>query len=347
MTNNQPEQKLIQALKGTPQTPPPIWLMRQAGRYLPEYLAIREKLPNFMEFCFTSEAVVKATLQPIERFGFDAAIIFSDILTIPHLLGQTVSFAPGHGPILEKVDWDSFLKNSMTKDLTFDYQPLYQSIATVRKELPLDKSLIGFAGSPWTIATYMVQRGKAQNFDTILKFSKERPETFKQLLDLLTEKVTHLLLGQIKAGCDVVQIFDSWASAVPEEHQGEWLWNPLEKIYQSLKEIYPEVPIIYYGRGVSKHYPMLAKKLKSVSFGLDQSVDPVWAKEELQPLGTVQGNLDPEKFAAGEFDQDVSEILKTLGQKPFIFNLGHGILPHTPIKYVHQLIEQVRNYRYT
>lgn len=347
MTNNKTDQKLIQTLKGMTQPTPPIWLMRQAGRYLPEYLETRKKLPDFMEFCFTPDAVVKVTLQPIERFGFDAAIIFSDILTIPHLLGQTVTISPGYGPMLEKVDWDMFLKKSITKDLTHEYQPLYESITTVRQELSFDKSLIGFAGSPWTIATYMVQGGKSQGFETILKFSKEKSETFKQLIDLLTEKVTHLLLGQIKAGCDVVQIFDSWASAVPEVNREEWLWNPLEKIYNSLKAIYPEVPIIYYGRGVSKYYPELAKKLKGISFGLDQSVDPTWAKEELQPLATVQGNLDPEKFAAGEFDQDVSKILKALGQKPFVFNLGHGILPHTPLDHVYRLVEEVRNYRYT
>lgn len=337
------QQKLTQALKGVTQVPPPIWLMRQAGRYLPEYQAERAKLPNFMEFCFTPEVVVKVTLQPIERFDFDAAIIFSDILTIPHLLGQTVTFAAGHGPMLEKVEWDPFLKKSINRDLTKEYQPLYQSIASVRRELSLEKSLIGFAGSPWTIATYMIQCGKSQDFSTILGFSKERSETFNQLIDLLTDKVTHLLFGQINAGCDVVQIFDSWASAVPEEKREEWLWSPLEKIYKSLKKIHPEVPIIYYGRGIAKHYPQLAQRLKGLAFGLDQSVNITWAKEELQPLAVVQGNLDPEKLSAGEFSKDVSDILNTLSQRPFIFNLGHGILPHTPIRHVHQLVEQVRS----
>ncbi len=345
MTNLKTEQKLTQTLKGEMQGSPPIWLMRQAGRYLPEYQAERAMLPDFMEFCFTPEAVIKVTLQPIERFGFDAAIIFSDILTIPHLLGQTVTFAAGHGPMLEKVEWDSFLKKSIEKDLTQEYQPLYQSITIVRHELSSEKALIGFAGSPWTIATYMVQCGKSQDFAAILKFAKEKPEIFKQLINLLTDKVTHLLLGQIKAGCDVVQIFDSWASAVPEEHHEELLWNPLEKIYKSLKKVYPEIPVIYYGRGISKHYPELAKKLKGLAFGLDQSVSLTWAKKELQPLATVQGNLDPEKFASGEFENDVSNILNKLSQKPFVFNLGHGILRHTPIKNVYQLVEQVRNYK--
>ncbi|MBY0462948.1 MAG: uroporphyrinogen decarboxylase [Alphaproteobacteria bacterium] len=336
---------LLQALRGAAKTPPPIWLMRQAGRYLPEYMAERQKFPDFMEFCFNSDVVTKVTLQPIERFDFDAAIIFSDILTIPHFLGQTVKFEKGHGPILAKVDWTDFLKNSEQKDLSNDYQPLFQSITDVKNALPSDKALIGFAGSPWTIGTYMIGGGKSKGFSEIVKFAETQSQTFKGILDLLTDQVIKLLLGQIKAGCDVVQIFDSWAAAVPVQQREEWLWSPLRKIYKAIKTVYPETPIIYYGKGISLDYPALIPDLPGVCFGLDQSVDVKWANSAIQKFAPVQGNLDPEKLVMGDFQKDVQNILENLSVGPFVFNLGHGILPETPIPHVHQLIELVKGWK--
>lgn len=336
---------LVQVLKGGAKSPPPIWLMRQAGRYLPEYMAERQKFPDFMKFCFNSDVVTKVTLQPIERFDFDAAIIFSDILTIPHFLGQTVTFEKGHGPILKKVAWDDFLKEAFEKDLDESYHPLFQAIKNVRGALAPEKALIGFAGSPWTIATYMIGGGKSKDFSEIVKFAETEAETFRAILTVLTEQVISLLLGQIKAGCDVVQIFDSWAAAVPSQHREMWLWQPLRKIYAALRAAYPDIPIIYYGRGVAMDYPNLISKMPGLCFGLDQSVDTLWARDAVQKFAPVQGNLDPEKLVAGDFQKDVEIILKNLGEGPFVFNLGHGILPNTPIDHVHQLIQQVRDWK--
>jgi len=339
MTN---QSKIVEALRGKPQATPPLWMMRQAGRYLPEYLAERENIPDFMEFCFNADVTTKVTLQPIRRFDFDAAIIFSDILTIPHLLGQTVRFEKGHGPILQKVSWSDFVDASIDKDLGTKYQPLFQSIQNVRAALSAEKALIGFAGSPWTIGTYMIGCGKSRDFSPIIDFAEKEAPIFNRLLDLLTNQVIQLLLGQIQAGCDVVQIFDSWASVVPKQNRRQWLWNPLEKIYKALKKVYPEVPIIYYGKGVSLDYPALISELPGLCFGLDQSVDVSWARESIQKFAPVQGNLDPEKLVSGDFKKDLAHILETLGQGPFVFNLGHGILPQTPIAHVYQMIEQVR-----
>lgn len=336
---------MVQALRGVTKAPPPIWLMRQAGRYLPEYMAERQKFPDFMEFCFNSDVVTKVTLQPIERFDFDAAIIFSDILTIPHFLGQTVTFEKSHGPILVKVNWADFLKDSDQKDLSNRYQPLFRSIQDVRGALASDKALIGFAGSPWTIATYMIGGGKSKSFSEVVKFAETETEIFNGILNLLTDQVIKLLLGQIKAGCDVVQIFDSWAAAVPNHHREEWLWQPLRKIYRAIKAVYPETPVIYYGKGVALDYPDLISTLPGLCFGLDQSVEPKWANTTIQKFAPVQGNLDPEKLVRGDFQKDVQGILESLSAGPFVFNLGHGILPETPIQHVHQLIEQVRNWQ--
>ncbi|NBT85042.1 MAG: uroporphyrinogen decarboxylase [Alphaproteobacteria bacterium] len=342
--DNQPV--LVEALRGISKAPPPIWLMRQAGRYLPEYMAERQKFPDFMEFCFNSDVVTKVTLQPIERFDFDAAIIFSDILTIPHFLGQTVKFEKGHGPILARVEWDHFLKNGKNKDLSPEYQPLFKAIQDVKSALHSGKGLIGFAGSPWTIATYMIGGGKSKDFSEIVKFAETETEIFNEILDLLTDQVTWLLLGQIKAGCDVVQIFDSWAAAVPAQHREQWLWQPLRKIYNALKAVYPETPIIYYGKGVSLDYPKLISDLSDLCFGLDQSVDVKWAHSTIQKFAPVQGNLDPEKLVTGDFEKDVRGILENLSAGPFVFNLGHGILPATPIQHVYQLIELIRNQKF-
>jgi uroporphyrinogen decarboxylase len=340
MTDVQP--RLVQVLRGASQVPLPIWLMRQAGRYLPEYMAERQKFPDFMEFCFNSEVVTKVTLQPIQRFDFDAAIIFSDILTIPHFLGQTVKFEKGHGPVLAKVEWANFLSAGVEKDLRENYQPLFQSIKDVRKALCRHKALIGFVGSPWTIATYMIGGGKSKDFSKIVKFAEEEAQTFNRILDLLTDQVIKLILGQIQAGCDVVQIFDSWAAAVPTEYRLQWLWHPLKKIYEAIKMLHPKTPVIYYGKGISSDYPALIEDLPGLCFGLDQSVNSKWAHGAIQKFAPVQGNLDPEKLVQGNFEEDTQIILENLGKGPFVFNLGHGILPTTPIGHVHRLIEIVR-----
>jgi uroporphyrinogen decarboxylase len=312
--------------------------MRQAGRYLPEYRQVRQNFKDFMAFCLTPEAVTQVTLQPIERFDFDAAIIFCDILIIPHLLGQTVHFIEGEGPRLATVDWKQFLEGAKQQTTLPSLQPVFEAIRLTRQALPKHKSLIGFCGSPWTIACYMLQGGKvgsglSKNWDSNL---------IKELVKILQHHAVEFLLGQIHAGCDVVQIFDSWASLVPSEQREEYLWQPLTFIYQSVRKVHPNLPIIYYGRSVSEDYPDLADQLKGLCFGLDQSVDPLWAAAHVQSKAPVQGNLDPISLIEGGFEWQTDKILQAFSSKPFVFNLGHGILPQTPLDSVYRLVEKVR-----
>jgi uroporphyrinogen decarboxylase len=320
-------------------SPPPVWFMRQAGRYLPEYRAERQKHPDFMNFCFTPDAVTKVTLQPIERFDFDAAIIFSDILTIPHLLGQNVSFHEGIGPVLEPVSWDSFLDRAEKTCLLDGLTPVLQGISQTRQALASHKALIGFCGSPWTVATYMINGGKNTTFHATLSFTQERKDIFHRLLATLERHIGDSLKAQIQAGCQVVQIFDSWASAVPEEHRNQWLFEPLERICAHLNAYNPHVPIIYYGRGISKAYDGVHKKIPNLCFGVDETAD----LSTITPYAAIQGNLCPKKLAEGGFEATVQSILTHMRERPFVFNLGHGILPHTPIEHVYQVLRLIRS----
>lgn len=331
--------KILSVLKyKKAENPPPIWLMRQAGRYLPEYRKIREKFPHFMDFCLTPEAIETVTLQPITRFDFDAAIIFCDILILPHLLGQKVEFIAGKGPVLEAVNWETFLEKGEKKNLLGAFSPILQSIKTIRQALCKEKSLIGFIGSPWTIATYMVNQKKYT--EEVFKFYEENKTLFKRLLTLLTDQGSAFLIEQVKAGCDTVQIFDSWAGLVPLDKREEFLWGPLEKIYNKLQKTFPKncPPIIYYGRGVYDHYEELEKRFPNLCFGVDETVDI----QDITLTQPFQGNLDPEKLLSQEFIKDTLFIKEKIKGKPFIFNLGHGIKPNTPLDHVYQLVEIIR-----
>jgi uroporphyrinogen decarboxylase len=338
----QDNNKLINVLQNkTKQGVPPIWFMRQAGRYLPEYKVERAKHPDFINFCFTPDAVTKVTLQPIERFDFDAAIIFSDILTIPHVLGQKVSFYEGVGPILEPVSWGPFLDRAEKTCVPDSLAPVFQGIRQVRQALPSHKALIGFCGSPWTVATYMINGGKNTTFHATLAFTQEQPAIFHRLLSTLEHHITQSLQAQIQAGCGVVQIFDSWASAVPDAHKNKWLFDPIERICKALQEVNPHVPIIYYGRGISMFYKDLHQRVPYLCFGVDETAD--LETLDLPNTVPVQGNLCPKLLAQGGFDGAVARILEQRKVRPFIFNLGHGILPHTPIQHVHAVLNQVRS----
>ena len=331
---------LRKVLQGEQGLSPPLWIMRQAGRYLPEYRDIRKKFPDFMEFCLTPEAVTTVTLQPIDRFDFDAAIIFCDILIIPHVLGQTVQFIEGEGPRLAKVDWPAFLESANKKTVLSFLEPVFKAISSTRQALPSHKSLIGFCGSPWTIACYMMQGGKVG-----LGLADLDHDLTRSLIQTLQQHLVDFLLGQIQAGCDVIQIFDSWAVLVEPENQSEYLWQPLFFICNAIRKVHPQIPIIYYGREVSQFYPYLASHVKDLCFGLDQYTDPTWAADVVQPLAPVQGNLDPLLLVDGTFEKATDNILKTLSAGPFVFNLGHGILPQTPLDHVYKLVEQVRTFK--
>lgn len=325
---------------------PPLWLMRQAGRYLPEYRKIRQSFPNFMTFCFSPDAATEVTLQPIERFNFDAAIIFSDILTIPHALGQDVAFAKGEGPVLEKVlNWEKFIENSHSIEVEETLLPVYKALKQTRSALSSEKSLFGFSGAPWTVSTYMIEEGKSESFSKILRFSKESKYEFIKLLDLLTKKTIQHLKAQIDAGADIVQIFDTWASIVPKEHQEAFLVTPVSKIINSVHESHPEVPIIYFAKGSESLYPDLLEKVflkEKIGFSMGYDADHRSISSAINvPL---QGGLSPQTLVEGgtKLKSEVQRIKNIFSNKPFIFNLGHGILPTTPVEHVYELVEYVR-----
>ncbi len=332
--------KIQDILNGKISKKPPVWFMRQAGRYLPEYKKIRSTHPDFMSFCQHTDDIVEVTLQPIRRFNFDAAIIFSDILTIPHFLGQKVTFKKGEGPLLETVSWEKFIKNSENKDLSREFLPIKKAISEVRQKLDKTKSLYGFVGSPWTVLTYMIRGSKKKSFQDVLDFKKGFPSIFNALLNILVEKSVEILSYQIDSGADVVQIFDSWASAVPNNLIDSVILDPLFAIRTQLYKKYPHIPVVYFGKGVSHLYKDIEQSDYSFAFGVDQHADLQKVASNLS--SPLQGNLDPEKLVEGNIEGDVKRILEAAESHPLIFNLGHGILPHTPIQHVEKTLKLIR-----
>jgi len=339
--------KLLRVLAGDISDPPPIWLMRQAGRYLPEYRALRKTAGSFLDFCFTPELAVEATLQPIQRYGFDAAILFSDILVVPHALGQEVWFEEGRGPRLHALDGAAALDRLNGRDLPARLQPVYAALEELRGRLSEETALIGFAGAPWTLATYMLEGGSSRDFKVARQWMEERPEAFARLMDLLGAAVFDHLSAQVAAGAEAVQIFDSWAGALPVDAMRRWSLAPLRQIVSRLKAAHPEVPVILFPRAAGEVYQDFAQESGADALSLDSMVPLPWAREELQMRLAVQGNLDPQSLVAGgdQLDEDVRRILDAFGRGPFIFNLGHGILPETPPEHVERLIRIVREKR--
>ena len=327
---------------------PPMWMMRQAGRYLPEYRKIRQNHPDFMHFCLSSDDVVEVTLQPLQRFPFDAAIIFSDILVIPHALGQRVWFEPDHGPKLEAVNFDKLLIKSDTVTLKNVLAPVVDAIAKTRACLDKTKALIGFAGAPWTLLTYMISNGKTADFNTVLRFAETNTVVFKQLQSMVEEKVIELLNMHIEAGCDVVQIFESWAKAVPLHLRDTYLYAPLRRIVKELRLCHPQIPIIYYGRGVSDDYIQLADL--NIAVGVDETADMKALRTQL-PTAVLQGNFSPELLLKGDeekdFESTIQSMLKVNQRTPYIFNLGHGINKDTPIAHVERMIDLIQRFSNT
>lgn len=339
-------------------TPPSLWMMRQAGRYLPEYKALRKKAGHFWTLCFTPDYASEVTLQPIKRFKYDAAIIFSDILVIPKALGQIVDFLPDHGPSLEQLDWTSFLKQGINIDkFQKELNPIYLALKQTKEGLGKECALIGFSGTPWTLATYMLDLGKGKGINKEFRESRralDNPLFLEQLLDLLCQAIIAYLIEKINFGADVVQLFDSWAGIVPIHLRQKVLFDPLKKIIAGVRKTHPTTPIIYFGRGISESYPILLNDLEKMgplycqnfALGIDQMTDILWVKDTLQPRTCVQGNLDPDVLRRGgdELTKAVEHILKTLSTGSHIFNLGHGILPDTPIAHVEYVVEKVRSY---
>ena len=335
----------LRALAGDIQAVPPIWLMRQAGRYLPEYRALRAEAGGFLDLCYDPPKAAEVTLQPIRRFDLDAAILFADILLIPQALGQSLRFAEGEGPILEPIRDGKSLASLSLEGLHKRLEPVYETVERVSGALDTTTALIGFAGAPWTVATYMVEGGGSRNFEHTKVWAFNDPETFGQLINIITEATIAYLSRQIDAGAEAVQLFDTWASALPETLFARWCIEPAQRIVSALRETHPNIPIIGFPRGAGVALIDYASQTGVQGIGLDSAVPAAWARQEIQSQCTVQGNLDPLMLVAGgtAMTNEARRIVTALKNGPFIFNLGHGILPQTPPDHVAELVAAVRS----
>ncbi len=341
VTNIKP---LMAVLAGSPEATPPIWLMRQAGRYLPEYRALRQKASSFLDFCYTPEMAVTATLQPIERFALDAAILFSDILVIPDALGMPVTFVEKVGPVLEPVTDARGVDGLKPGDGVTDHlTPVYQALRILRADLDPGISLIGFAGAPWTIATYMVEGRGGHGFETVKRLMWQAPDVFGRLMDRLEEAVAHHLIAQIEAGADCVKLFDSWAGVLPEPDFARQVIAPTRRIVDRVRAAHPDARIIGFPRQAGDRYAVYAAETGVDAVAVDQSVTLATMKSLAETVA-VQGNLDPQLLVAGgePMEARIREMVAGLAGHRHIFNLGHGVVPETPPEHVAALVAAVR-----
>lgn len=327
-----------------PDGPPPIWLMRQAGRYLPEYRAIRATAPSFLDFCYNPKLAAEATLQPIRRFGFDAAILFSDILVVPHALGQDVSFESGHGPRLEPIATEADLAR-LTEAIDLErLAPVFETLDRLKSALPGETALIGFCGAPWTVASYMVAGRGTPDQGPARAFAYRYPEAFQRLIDLLVRASITYLNRQLEAGAEAVQIFDSWAGVLPRLEYRRWCLEPMTAIIAGVRALRPEARIIGFPR-VAGGGLIDAVASRVTALSLDTAVDPIWADASLPKGFPVQGNLDPLVLIAGgkALETSIDAIVGAFPTRPHIFNLGHGILPETPVEHVDLMVRRLRS----
>jgi len=338
---------ILEVLDGHRKAVPPVWLMRQAGRYLPEYRAVREQAGGFLDLVFSPELAAEVTLQPLRRFGFDAAILFSDILVVPYALGQRVSFAAGEGPQLEPIsDRNGFERLSIELDHDA-LAPVYETVARVKDRLDPEVALLGFCGAPWTVATYMVAgHGTPDQAPARMFAYRDRP-AFGVLIDVLVEASAAYLVRQLQAGADAVQIFDTWAGILSADEFHRWCIEPVQRVVTKVREVIPGAKIIGFPRGAGTMLPRYAAEVAVNAVGLDWMVDPTLARDQVQSRMAVQGNLDPLALVAGgaALDRAVDLVLEAFGGGPFIFNLGHGIVPETPIAHVERMVQRVRQWR--
>ncbi len=323
----------------------PIWLMRQAGRYLPEYRQVRAKAGSFLDLCFTPELAAEVTLQPIRRFGFDAAILFSDILVVPHALGQKLTFEPGEGPRLAPMVTSRAAVDKLAADVDMTLlAPVLETIARVRTELPAQVALLGFCGAPWTVATYMVAGAGTADQAPARFFAYHDPEGFERLIDLLVRASIDYLAAQFDAGVDAVQLFDTWAGVLGPQEFDRWCTKPAARIVAGLRQRVPGARVIGFPRGAGTSLVSYAESVAFDAIGLDWMINRKFARDEIQTRRPVQGNLDPMALLAGgaALDREVDAVLEAFSEKPFIFNLGHGILPETPVAHVERMVARVR-----
>jgi uroporphyrinogen decarboxylase len=340
-------QPFLEVLSGRKQAVPPIWMMRQAGRYLPEYRALRAKAGGFLDLCFTPEYAAEVTLQPIRRFDFDAAIIFSDILVIPHALGRSVRFEAGEGPRLDPLDTPEKITTLVSHADFAKLEPVFEALRRVRGTLDAKTALIGFCGAPWTVATYMVAGQGTPDQAPARMLAYRHPEAFAKIIDVLVENSIQYLLGQLKAGADALQIFDTWAGVLPPREFVRWSIEPTRRIVEGVRQQIPDAKIIGFPRGAGAQLPDYVEATDVDGVSIDWAAEPSLIRARVQNRVAVQGNLDPLALIAGgaALDRAVDDVLENYAGGRLIFNLGHGILPETPIAHVEQMIKRVRDFR--
>lgn len=334
----------LNALSGNASRVPPIWIMRQAGRYLPEYRAIRAKARDFVDFCLTPDLAIEATLQPIQRYGLDAAILFADILLLPQAMGQPLKFVEGEGPKLEAIRDREGLKKLSVAAAADRLAPVMETVKGVRAALPANVALIGFAGAPWTVATYMIEGGGGSDFAEIRRMAWAEPKLFGDLLDALTEATIAYLIAQIDAGAEVLQLFDTWAGSVPAPLFERAVIQPAAAIVRAVKAHAPQIKVIGFPRGAAAYLGAYAEKTGVDGLGIDH-MTPLGFAASLMPGKTaLQGNLDPLLLLSGGevLTDEARRLVRAMADRPYVFNLGHGVLPATPPEHVAQLIEAVR-----
>ncbi len=336
---------LLDTLRGENSVRRPIWLMRQAGRYLPEYRALRAEKGGFLALVYDEIAAAEITLQPIRRFGFDGAILFSDILIVPYAMGQDLQFLAGEGPQLSPRLVDATLVS--LEAVPERLAPIYATVARVRAGLDPQCTLLGFAGSPWTVATYMVAGQGSRDQHEARAMAYRDPVAFQAIIDAIVEVTIHYLVGQISAGAEAIQLFDSWAGTLAPAEFTRWVIAPNAAIVAALKAQFPNVPVIGFPKGAGEKLPAYARETGVDGIALDETIDPLWAASILPAGLPVQGNLDPLLLLAGgaELDRQAHAILEAFADRPHIFNLGHGIGQFTPIAHVEQLLDTVRGWR--
>ena len=318
--------------------------MRQAGRYLPEYQAVRKTVGSVLDLCFTPKLAAEVTLQPVRRFGFDAAILFSDILVIPHALGHTVRFVEGEGPVLEPLVEPAAIYSLPGKGNELTLAPIYETVQLAKSQLPESTTLLGFCGGPWTVATYMIAGHSTLDQAPARMFAYRHPEAFTRLIDILIDASVDYLANQFKAGVDAVQIFDTWAGVLPGEEFDRWCIAPTQRMVSALRQRVPRAKVIGFPRGAGSNMLRYLNSTAIDAVGLDSTVELAFARDTIQTRKPVQGNLDPLALRAGgaALDRSIDAIMSALAGGPFIFNLGHGILPDTPITHVERMLTRVR-----
>ena len=337
---------ILRALAGETLKTPPIWVMRQAGRYLPEYRKLRAKAGDFLSLCYNSELAAEVTLQPIERFKLDAAIIFADILLIPQALGSELSFLEGDGPRLSRIsNKNDILKLKPANSIHEHLAPIYNTVSLVAEQLSPKVALIGFAGAPWTVATYMIAGKGTKDQGPAHKFLKEDKDSFEMLINLLTEATILYLSKQIDAGAEVIKIFDSWAGSLKGEDFVKYAIIPIKKIITALNKLHPDVPIIAFPREAGLKYIDFANETGANCIAIDHSVDPEWAAKNLQIDSCIQGNLNPKHMVTGgkALLEETTKILDCFSNGPHIFNLGHGITPDGKPENLQLMIDKIRS----